>query len=116
MNTTRLAVPSETVWIGESYATGTNDTRLSFSLQNAATTPPFPQNTCGGVPQLQDSNGSCSGGWTAKHLNTTNVLWCDGHVKAMNLDKLNDGSDSVALYGSVASAAKVARLFTVQAD
>ncbi len=24
-----------------------------------------------------------------RHLDTTNVLWCDGHVKAMKLDELD---------------------------
>lgn len=29
----------------------------------------------------------------ARHLDTTNVLWCDGHVKAMKLDALKESRD-----------------------
>jgi len=46
-------------------------------------------------PVTSKDSGSSGGVWAgARHLSTINVLWCDGHVKAMRLDKLIETSGS----------------------
>lgn len=45
--------------------------------------------------------GNLGGAVVARHLETTNVLFCDGHVKAMNLSALNERSTSAATLGAL---------------
>ena len=79
--------PATTVWIGETTSTAntdgggsviTNDHfRYQFSWENAAAPS---VTTLGGVQRL--------GQLVARHLDTTNVLYCDGHVKSVKMDSL----------------------------
>ena len=47
------------------------------------------QTTAGGVPIIRDwSPDAQAGGLLARHLETTNILFFDGHVKAMKLGQL----------------------------
>ena len=82
-----FATPATTVWIGETTSTAntdgggsaiTNDHfRYQFGWENAAAPS---VTTLGGVPRL--------GQLIARHLETTNVLYCDGHVKSVKMDAL----------------------------
>jgi prepilin-type N-terminal cleavage/methylation domain-containing protein/prepilin-type processing-associated H-X9-DG protein len=57
-------------------------------------------------------NGSTyRAGWAQRHLKTMNVLFCDGHVKALPADKMTLNSD-----GTVCSNTKVCSNFTIQDD
>lgn len=60
------------------------------------------------VTRLPTFNGSKRGARSACHLKTTNVLFCDGHVKAMKVGTLNQ----THLVGT----ANIRYLFTIQDD
>ena len=71
--------PATTVWIGETRPLSTTDHfRYQFSWENKTDAPTI--TASGGVPVL--------GQIIARHLETTNVLYCDGHVKSVRLDAL----------------------------
>jgi prepilin-type N-terminal cleavage/methylation domain-containing protein/prepilin-type processing-associated H-X9-DG protein len=59
---------------------------------------------------IAGSPRTTSGGGTERHLETLNVLWCDGHVKAMKLDALFKPSGT--FYGTT----QRATYFTCGAD
>ncbi len=81
----QLAAPSGTVWItdnnnaDETSSGGSSGGSYGFFWTNAANNPPI-QNIGDGTRQLSQI--------AERHLETVNVLWCDGHVKAMKLDAL----------------------------
>ena len=86
-----LATPSTTVWVTDNNnAPSTVNTGGSqgFFWASPATNPPVTAST---PRQLQNI--------VERHLDTTNVLFCDGHVKALKLDALAKtktiGSDQV---------------------
>ncbi len=73
-----IVVPSETVW-----ATDTNNRKevngsYGFTWTDAASVPAV--NIIDGRRELDKIS--------ERHLETVNVLWCDGHVKAMKLSDL----------------------------
>jgi prepilin-type N-terminal cleavage/methylation domain-containing protein/prepilin-type processing-associated H-X9-DG protein len=72
-----ISVPAETVWTTEVYGNV-----FSIKIKDSQDILKEYNNT---YPYLS-RNGS--DGTAARHLETTNVLWCDGHVKAVQLDLL----------------------------
>lgn len=58
-------------------------------------------------PKLLETNGASAGSNPIeRHLGTTDVLWCDGHVKAMKIDTLakprNASNANVMSYFTIA--------------
>jgi len=64
--------------------------------------------TITGSPRTLNTGG---GKPIERHLDTTNILFADGHVKAQKFDSLLQNSD-----GTACSATKVCSFFTVEAD
>ena len=100
----KLDSPATTVWVGDSNGAFSLD---GFSTQNISgqfsdTTPPM--QTWHGMPML--------GNLVARHQGRCNVLWCDGHVKAITLDYLNNAvSNATDTNGN-----RILSMLTVQAD
>ncbi len=97
-----IVQPSTTVWVVDNQGADNryrvfND--LGFSANPIIT---------GSPSVLHDaSDPAQNGGAVARHLETTNVLWCDGHVKSVKLDFLNQRS---------ASNSAVLKYFTIEDD
>ncbi len=96
-NVSTFDAPATTVWVAETPPSATaywivwspygSDPRTSLPLPFADPNRNI-SNTAqpGGQPCLgHDSDGSCV---LARHNGLTNVLWCDGHVKAVRLSQL----------------------------
>lgn len=96
-NVSTFAAPATTVWVTETPPSATSywvvwapygsDPHTSLPLLFAEPNRNI-SNTIqsGGQPCLgHDSDGSCV---LARHDGLTNVLWCDGHVKAVRLSQL----------------------------
>ena len=54
-----------------------------------------PDTSTGGAREMY-LGSTYTGAIAERHLGTTSVLWCDGHVKAMSLDKLMTPGTSIA--------------------
>ncbi|HEY3330175.1 MAG TPA: DUF1559 domain-containing protein [Capsulimonadaceae bacterium] len=77
-----VAVPAATAWIIESYGPGGWFTRSSTAgTLVSLTTATYPDVPVG----MQDATHPRL---PARHTNTANVLWCDGHVKNMDMYQL----------------------------
>jgi prepilin-type processing-associated H-X9-DG protein len=81
----QIVQPAATVWVTDGRPDGGADGRLLWGAN-------FGDNkavacTINGVPGI-GANASCQYSAVARHLDTMNVLWCDGHVKAMKVDAL----------------------------
>lgn len=92
-----VIVPAETAWVFE----GTGNTYLvswskSSEVYDTTLQTPYPYFT--DPAGYFDTPTGMRHGIGARHLETTNVLWCDGHVKAMRLDALTDLSGSSLRY------------------
>ncbi len=96
-NVSTFAAPATTVWVTETPPSATSDwivwspygsdPHISLPLPYADSNRNI-SNTIqpGGQPCLgHDSDGSCV---LARHNGLVNVLWCDGHVKAVRLSQL----------------------------
>ncbi len=83
-----IAAPSTTVWIGETLPTNTSGQAYPTFEFNWATRTDHPTAPIlvGGVPTLQGVGGSIA--IAGRHLETTNMLYCDGHVKSVRLTNL----------------------------
>lgn len=82
-----VSVPTETAWILESSVNNYMVTWKTTSDQyDEIADDSIPQLT--DTPTSKDATTGLSRGMAARHLETTNVLWCDGHVKAVRLDFL----------------------------
>lgn len=87
-----IGVPAETVWVVEGTANKyevdgkdrTDDPQYYFDS-------PYPHIS---YTTSVDASTGLAAGIGAKHMGTTIVLWCDGHVKATNLDVLMEKSSS----------------------
>ena len=75
-----VAKPSETVWLTDSNGVDTGKFHYYNIVPATAATV-----TSADPKVLSGPSGSVP---IERHLNTTNVLWCDGHVKAMRLSDL----------------------------
>lgn len=120
----KINSPATTVWVGETgqyrnpsiypdYPTtswllyGASSTTNPCELKAGTTDPAWAglglyftydlvAPTCSG-PAIQ-----AQGAYIARHTNKTNVLWCDGHVKAVSIDYLmTAGTNNVLTYFTV---------------
>ena len=110
----KLESPATTVWVGDSDGVFGID---GFSTQGIAgqfgdAAPPIEPNSSSqwhGAPKL--------GHLVARHSGFCNVLWCDGHVKAVTVDYLfSHKSNLPDAPAPAAPGGGVLSLFTVQAD
>lgn len=103
-----LASPAGTIWAADS--SGTASHRMAW---DTSTIPSIAMN--GEVPYLVAPIAPTTTNTTARHLGTSNVLWADGHVKAMRLEALlerSNGADCTA----TTVAAQACSPWTIQAD
>lgn len=87
-----IAAPSTTIWVGETMPVNTSGQAYPTFEFNWATRTDHPTGpvTVGSVPTLGGTTASVS--IAARHLETTNILYCDGHVKSVKLTSLLDKS------------------------
>jgi len=95
-----LPVPATTVWIADAVQSTTDD---NWQLTDGILTAPD-GGIIGGDPVVDNSVSPptlrCL---VARHLDTTNVLWCDGHVKSMKLATLAEtAADGAHKYFTIA--------------
>lgn len=94
----QIIQPSQTIWAVDRGRSNSNNTTY---IMNCG----YPDSaTCAGITMQADRAGSgfgtiyinpYGGDIIARHLETTNVLWCDGHVKSMKLqDLLSTGTNN----------------------
>jgi prepilin-type processing-associated H-X9-DG protein len=103
-----LSSPSSTVWATDNInRPSPSDVNGAFGFlwQNAASNPAVTTGS-GGFKQLEKI--------VARHLETTNVLFCDGHVKSMKLDALAATKSVVDPIDGQTKA--VMTLFTIEDD
>lgn len=79
-NSNSLVNSAGTIWLMD----GNGGSPGKFHFYNQ-TTDPVPSMTTSDPKYMTGPGGSLP---IERHLSTTNVLWCDGHVKAMRLDSL----------------------------
>ncbi len=99
-----VAAPATTVWVVENQ--GADNIYRIFNDNGFAANPIL----VGSPSVLRDASDPAqtpNGGAVARHLETTNVLWCDGHVKSVKLDFLNQRS---------AADSSILKYFTIQDD
>jgi prepilin-type processing-associated H-X9-DG protein len=86
------AVPATTVWIVESGTDTQYPSPLDF-YWDVPIVPTF-MTTTTNLTFLGSGTGGASGGGgpVARHLDSSNILFCDGHVKAMKLSNLLERS------------------------
>ncbi len=83
-----IAEPSTTIWVGDTLPTDSTNAAYHAFEFNWATRADQPTATVtvGSVPALVGTSSSI--GVAARHLETTNLLYCDGHVKSVKLTSL----------------------------
>lgn len=94
----KIDATATTVWVTDASA-GSSSLDIAYWGVGA------PMTTTGTPRTLYGDTGS--GKISERHLETTNVLFCDGHVKAMKLDTLNQRA---------ASNSNVLKFFTIEDD
>jgi prepilin-type processing-associated H-X9-DG protein len=77
--------PSETIWIGETGNATTGDYEFHLDVKDSASTLPKADYNIS-PPELYGT--ATNEGLIAAHLDTTNVLFFDGHVKAAKPESL----------------------------
>jgi prepilin-type N-terminal cleavage/methylation domain-containing protein/prepilin-type processing-associated H-X9-DG protein len=77
-----LQEPSTTLWAADAEITGTTDYSYRFLGSNMSVIKGDPS------PQRIASNIGSSAGIGNRHLETANILFCDGHVKSLKLDAI----------------------------
>jgi prepilin-type processing-associated H-X9-DG protein len=104
----QIAAPSTTVWVGDivphfngpySWRTAYDGSGIPGIFTDA--------NNGRGFAMLGANNGGDATFLTARHLDTTNLLFCDGHVKSFRLD---------ALRAPASNNANVMKFFTIEDD
>ena len=107
VNMASVQAPSTTVWLADGTIEG-NDIYLGandeLQWESAASGPSISTNRDTGNPQLVIGT---YWGVMARHLDTTNVLFIDGHVKAVKVDFLNQRK---------ASNTNITKHFTIEDD
>jgi prepilin-type N-terminal cleavage/methylation domain-containing protein/prepilin-type processing-associated H-X9-DG protein len=88
-NMSIVGVPAETLWVTEGIGN-----LFQFAGKDTGDDPDTLFND-EAYPYLSDTGGD---GVAARHLETINVLWCDGHVKAVRLDFLSTKSGGYLKY------------------
>jgi prepilin-type N-terminal cleavage/methylation domain-containing protein/prepilin-type processing-associated H-X9-DG protein len=94
-----VEAPATTVWFGENIIGSNDASGASFAAQIGygilTIDGGMPYFVSGASLPAVGPTGSLAywqGGYgAARHLDTMNVLWCDGHVKAMRVDSLVPG-------------------------
>jgi len=95
-----IASPTTTTLAGDTSGYGSNadiyckDESNQFTIQSGTTVKTMQSNYSGGG----------EGAFVERHLESVNVLWCDGHVKTMKIDTLlqkNSASPAVQRYFSI---------------
>ena len=83
-----IAAPSTTIWISETMPVNTSSQAYHTFEFNWASSADAPTGavSVGGIPTLGGTSASVS--MAARHLETVNTLYCDGHVKSVKLDSL----------------------------
>ena len=120
----RIESPATTYWVSENtvgtlmkYGGSGNSTTSGLNYQyiiwtQGSDAPRDSTNSPTDDILFGEINGSTySTGWAQRHLKTMNVLFCDGHVKALNKDKMVLNSD-----GTRCSTTKVCSNFTILDD
>ena len=88
VNLSQLQDPSGTISVFDGKGSGYGNYEFYFKSTDV------PSLTVSGSP-LQITGGSSGGSNpTARHLDTANILFCDGHVKSMRLEQLLKASSS----------------------
>jgi len=108
VTTSQIVVPSDTVWVTDNDNGTQNGANpggsQGFFWTNAANNPKI--STFDGKPHLQNIE--------ARHINFANILFCDGHVKALTLDFMTQTKHLVdPIDGKTKD---VMTIFTVQDD
>ncbi len=101
INLSAMQSPATTVWIADS-TNGRNDFYCSDATQN----PVISTNL---TPRVLLNAGGGTTGVAERHLDTTVLLFCDGHVKSQKLDSLLKTSATAPTTGMLS-------VFTVQDD
>ncbi len=112
-----IEAPSETYMVGD----GNGSFQLSWEFNNGGTGQPDLADISGSPPKVGGKSATdtnLEGKMVARHLDTLNIVFCDGHVKAMKLDKLLEWSKTAPTWGTWASASNRAglRYFTRAKD
>jgi prepilin-type processing-associated H-X9-DG protein len=79
-----IAEPAGTLWVADMEADGSLNTSYRFIGNNIS----FPPGGSGGNRRMIACPSGAGGAIIDRHLSTTNVLFCDGHVKSMKLDAI----------------------------
>jgi len=88
---------SRTLWVADSFTPSNKD--RSYAFYWTSTTPTM--DNSGPEPAYRSENDG--GAIGARHLETTNVLFVDGHVKAMKLSEISKTNGGVPYYFSLQS-------------
>jgi len=103
----QIAAPSTTVWVADSGSDIDYPTWFDF-YWNVNSPPEVTQfNGVTFLGLLDAGGGDSGGGPVARHLDTTGILYCDGHVKSMRLSALTERT---------ASNGNVLKYFTIEDD
>lgn len=83
-----ISAPATTIWVGEILPIDTTSQAYADFEFNWASRAdqPIAATVVRGTPTLVGTASSI--GIAARHLETTNILYCDGHVKSVRLDSL----------------------------
>ena len=109
-----LQSPSTTFWVGENnvgtvsptIVNSISGTNYQYRMFTERVSPPRLDPTYHSDILWGYQNGAtASVGWNERHLDTTNVLFCDGHVKAMKIENmlLNRSGNQCGAFPNVCS-------------
>ncbi len=103
MTLAQVTSPASTAWIseGDGFAEYAWDTPATNPLLKPTPAPPR--------LYLYAASPTMGVGLTARHMDMVNMIWCDGHVKAMRLETL-------AATKTMPNGDKVMTMFTVEDD
>lgn len=102
MKLSRYDDAARTVWLTDARTNASNNGGMYLLWTDTQAAGYNPDTSDGGNPSL---GANVEGRVMARHLETANVLWADGHVKAMKVDAL-----------AVENSSGVKHLFTVEND
>jgi prepilin-type N-terminal cleavage/methylation domain-containing protein/prepilin-type processing-associated H-X9-DG protein len=107
-----LGSPAETVRAGEGYPS--RYTIEGFGTFGSTGEPTLVTTTLKGRPRALVRASLTSQGIVERHLGTTNVVWCDGHVKALTLEKLMERASNPK--PTYTNSQLYMRFFTIEED
>ncbi len=99
----QIVAPGGTVWATDINSGTEGNGNYGFSWANAASQPVISSASQRQLDAIME-----------RHLETTNVLWCDGHVKAQRLDRLATTRD--AFINETLGTRPVMPAFTIEDD